>query len=89
MHVKAIENAIKAKGSADITGTDVRDGMRAIKDFSLDGLLPPLQLSAKDHEGGGYVRIFQVQKGKYVPVTDWYRAYREDVLQLLEEEHKG
>jgi branched-chain amino acid transport system substrate-binding protein len=89
MHVKAIENAVKAKGSADITGTDVRDGMRAIKDFSLDGLLPPLQMSAKDHEGGGFVRIFQVQKGKYVPVTEWFRAYREDVLQLLEEEHKG
>ena len=89
MHVKAIENAVKKKGSADITGEDVRDGMRAIKDFSLDGLLPPLQLSAKDHEGGGFVRVFQVQKGKYVPVTDWYRAYREDVLKLLEEEHKG
>ena len=89
MHVKAIENAVKAKGSADITGTDVRDGMRNIRDFTLDGLVPPLQLSAKDHEGGGFVRIFQVQKGKYVPVTDWYRAYRDDVLRLLEEEHKG
>lgn len=89
MHVKAIEDAIKAKGSADITGTDVRDAMRNIKDFTLGGLVPPLQMSAKDHEGGGYIRVFQVQDGKYVPVTDWYRAYRDTVLRLLEEEHKG
>tara|TARA_R110002096_G_scaffold105812_8_gene232818 strand:+ start:2135 stop:3346 length:1212 start_codon:yes stop_codon:yes gene_type:complete len=85
IHVKAIENAIKAKGSADITGEDVRNGMEQISDFTLGGLVPPLKITKKDHEGGGYVRIFQVKGGKYVPATDWFRAYREDVLQLLEE----
>lgn len=87
MHVKAIENAVKAHGACDVSGEQVRDGMRQIKDFTLDGLVPPLQMSAKDHEGGGFIRVFQVQSGGFVPVTDWYRAYREDVLYLLEEEH--
>ena len=87
MHVKAIENAVKAKGSCDVTGEEVRDGMRAISDFTLGGLVPPLQLSATDHEGGGFIRVFQVQGGKYVPITDWYRAYRDDVLYLLETAH--
>ena len=89
VHLRAIELAIKAKGSADITGENVRDGLRAIKDFSLDGLLPPLQMSADDHEGGGFVRVFQVKGGKYVAATEWFRAYRETVFRLLEEEHKG
>jgi branched-chain amino acid transport system substrate-binding protein len=89
VHLRAIELAIKAKGSADITGENVRDGLRSIKDFSLDGLLPPLQMSADDHEGGGFVRVFQVKGGKYVAATEWFRAYRETVFRLLEEEHKG
>lgn len=83
VHLKAIEIAVKAKGSADITGTDVRDGLRAIKDFSLGGMLPPLQMSAKDHEGGGYVRVFQVKGDGYVPVTEWFNAYREIVFELI------
>ncbi|MCA8926953.1 MAG: ABC transporter substrate-binding protein [Alphaproteobacteria bacterium] len=88
VHVKAIENAVKAKGSADITGTDVRDGMEALHGFTLGGLVPPLEMSRQDHEGGGFVQVFQVQKGKYVPVTDWFRAYRDDVLRLLAAEHQ-
>ena len=40
-------------------------------------MIPPLNLSSRDHEGGGWVQMFQVQKGKFVPVTDWYRGYPE------------
>lgn len=86
VHLAAIENAIKAKGSADITGTDVRDGFYSIKDFTLGGLLPPLEITRKDHEGGGWVRIFGVTKDGYKPNTDWYRAYRAEVRELLEAE---
>lgn len=88
VHLRALELAVQAKGSCDITGPEVRDAMRQISDFTLDGLVPPLQITAKDHEGGGYIRVFQVQGGKYEPVTEWYRAYRETVLRLLEEEHQ-
>ena len=86
VHLAAIENAVKAKGSADITGTDVRDGFYEIKDYTLGGLLPPLQITRKDHEGGGWVRIFQATKDGYKPNTDWYRAYRAEVRELLEAE---
>jgi hypothetical protein len=40
---------------------------------------PPLNLSSKDHEGGGWVQITQVRVGKWVPVTDWMRAYTDVV----------
>ncbi len=87
VHLKAIENAVNKKGSGDITGTDVRDGMREIKDFSLGGMLPPLQMSAQDHEGGGYIRVFQVKDGGYQPVTEWFNAYREVIFELIDETH--
>lgn len=86
VHVAAIENAINAKGDCDITGENVRDGFYAIKGFTLDGLLPPLEITPQDHEGGGWVRIFQATKDGYKPATDWYRDYRKEVFELLDEE---
>jgi branched-chain amino acid transport system substrate-binding protein len=88
IHIQAIANAVKAKGSADITGADVRNGFYEIKDFTLGGLVPPLQITKQDHEGGGWVRIFQIKGGKYVPETDWFRAYRQVVQELLVAEEK-
>ena len=41
--------------------------------------MPPLKITATDHEGGGWVQIFQVKGGKFVPETDWIRAYRDVV----------
>jgi len=79
LHVQAIRNAIKAKGGAQPTGEDVRKGFESIKDFTLGGLVPPLEITAANHEGGGWVQIFQVKGGKFVKETDWFRAYP-DVL---------
>jgi len=79
IHVEAIRNAIKANGGKKPTGTDVKNGFEQIHDFSLDGLLPPLKITAADHEGGGWVQIFQVHDGKLVKETDWFRGYPEVV----------
>jgi branched-chain amino acid transport system substrate-binding protein len=79
VHVEAIRNAIKAKGGAQPTGEDVKKGFEAINDVTLGGLVPPMKLSAADHEGGGWVQVFQVKGGKFVKETDWFRAYP-DVL---------
>jgi branched-chain amino acid transport system substrate-binding protein len=80
LHLEAIRNAIKAKGGAAPTGEDVKKGFEQIKNFTLGGLVPPLQITAKDHEGGGWVQIFQVKGGKWEKRTEWFRAYPE-VLQ--------
>ena len=89
LHLKAIEHAVKAKGgSADVTGADVRNGFEEIKDFSLGGMLPPLNITAADHEGGGWVQIFQVKGDGFVPATDWIQGYRDTVLALVEEHNK-
>ena len=75
IHIEAIKNAVKAKGSTNITPQDVKAGFEQIKGFTLGGLVPPLAINNVDHEGGGWVQVFQAKGGKWVKQTDWYHAY--------------
>ncbi len=75
VHVEAVRNAIKAKGSTNITPQDVKLGFEQIKGFTLGGLVPPMEINNVDHEGGGWVQIFQAKGGKWVKDTEWFRAY--------------
>ena len=79
IQVEAIKNALKISGGQKPTGPQVKQGLEQIHDFTLGGLVPPLQITPADHEGGGWVRIFQVHDGKFVAETDWFRAYRDVV----------
>lgn len=79
IHVEAIKNAIKAKGGAMPNGEDVKKGMEQIKGFTLGGLVPPLNITAADHEGGGWVQVWTVKGGKFQKATDWYQGYRDVV----------
>ncbi|MDE0725373.1 MAG: ABC transporter substrate-binding protein [Alphaproteobacteria bacterium] len=82
--VKSVENAVTAKGrSADITGADVQKGFESISGFTLDGFLPPLTITAEDHEGGGWVQIFQVKGAAFVPVSKWLHGYRDIVMDMV------
>ena len=83
IHVEAIRNALKATGGKPPTGTDIKNGLEQIRDFTLDGLVPPLEITPTDHEGGGWVQVFQVHGGKFVKETDWFRAYRDVVEHAL------
>jgi len=83
IHVEAIRNALKATGGKPPTGTDIKKGLEQIRDFTLGGLVPPLEITPTDHEGGGWVQVFQVKGGKFVKETDWFRAYRDVVEHAL------
>ena len=83
LHVEAIRNAIKAKGGGKITGVDAKAGFEKISNFTLGGLVPPLKITATDHEGGGLVQIWQVKGGKFEKVTDWYSAYPDVVAKHI------
>ena len=78
--VKAIENALKLTHGKPPTGTDVKKGFEMIRDFKLGGLVPPLTITPSDHEGGGWVRIFQVKGNSFVARTPWFRAYRDMIV---------
>jgi branched-chain amino acid transport system substrate-binding protein len=86
LHVEAIRNAIKAKGGGMPTGEDVKKGFEAIRGFTLGGLVPPMEFSATDHEGGGWVQVFQAKGGKFVKETEWFRAYPEVLAKQLKSE---
>ena len=83
LHVEAARNAIKAKGGAKPTGEDVKKGMEAITGFTLGGMVPPIQLTSEDHEGGGWVQVWTVKGGKLVKDGDWFQAYREVIKRHL------
>ena len=61
-----MHNAIKAKGGAKPTGEDVKHGFEQIHDFTLGGIVSPVKITAEDHEGGGFVQVWQVEGGKLV-----------------------
>jgi branched-chain amino acid transport system substrate-binding protein len=84
VHIEAIRNAIKAKGGGMPTGADVKAGFEHIRDFTLGGLVPPLEITPQDHEGGGWVQVFQVKGGKFVKETDWMRAYPKELAKLVQ-----
>jgi branched-chain amino acid transport system substrate-binding protein len=75
--VEGIRIAIEHEG-LPITGEKVKKGFERIKDFTLGGF-PPLTVTPEDHEGGGWVRVYQTKEEKLVPITDWFRGYREIV----------
>jgi branched-chain amino acid transport system substrate-binding protein len=85
VHVEAIRRALKANGGKQPTGDDIKKGLESISDFSLGGLVPPLKVTATDHEGGGWVQIFQVKGGKFVKETDWIHAYPEVVTAAVKD----
>ena len=79
--VQALRNALKAGGT--VTGESVKAGLEQISHFDSGGLAPPLTVSATDHEGGGFTRVFQVKGGKLTPVTGWVNPDHKLVLSLV------
>jgi branched-chain amino acid transport system substrate-binding protein len=83
LHVEAVRNAIKAKGGGVPTPEEVKKGMEAIKGFTLGGLVPPMELTAADHEGGGWCEIWTVKGGKLVQTKKWFQGYRSVIQKHL------
>lgn len=71
--------------SSKITGADVKTGFENISNFTLGGLVPPLKVTATDHEGGGLVQIWQVKGGKFVKASEWFSAYPDVVARHIEQ----
>jgi branched-chain amino acid transport system substrate-binding protein len=83
IHAEAVRNAIKAKGGAKPTSEEVKKGMESIKGFTLGGMVPPMEITEADHEGGGWVQVWSVKGGKLVKDGDWFRAYRDVINKHL------
>src|SRR5262249_6690286 len=66
--VEGIRLAIQKHG-LPVTGDKVRQGYEGIRDFDHQG-----------HEGGGYMRVYQVKGKEWVPVSGWIRGYHDEVM---------
>jgi branched-chain amino acid transport system substrate-binding protein len=82
--VAALENALKLTHGQKPTGPDVKKGFEMIHNFALGGLVPPLTITPSDHEGGGWVQVFQVQGNGFKKMTPWIQAYRKLVVATAE-----
>ena len=76
IHAEGIRKAIQMFGSNPSTD-QVRQAWETIKNFNMDGFLPNITLTKRDHEGGGWAQVWQVRNRKFVPVTDYMRGYRD------------
>ena len=77
--IEGVRLAIEKEG-LPITGEKMKKAWEGIRDFTLGGFLPPLNVTAHDHEGGGWVRAYQTKGEKLVATTDWFHGYRDIVL---------
>lgn len=80
--VEGVRNALEKQGEP-LTAEKLKKGMEEIKDFNAEGLIPPITITAQDHQGGGRGRISQWDGSKWVPKTDWYAAYQDVVMDLV------
>jgi branched-chain amino acid transport system substrate-binding protein len=83
IHAEAARNAIKAKNGAKPSPEDVKRGMESIKGFTLGGMVPPMEITPADHEGGGWVQVWSVKDGKLTKNGDWFQAYRDVIKKHL------
>lgn len=54
-------------------------GLTAIKDFSLGGFIPPVTITAEDHQGGGAGAVAQWDGAKWVEVGG-FKAVDQDII---------
>lgn len=57
-----------------LSGEEVREGLESLTDFDTGGIASSITFSATSHKGARALRIYQVQGGQWVPVTDYIQA---------------
>lgn len=82
LHSEAIRAAVEKNG-ANINPVMVREAMERIDGYGERGFMPPFKMTPLDHEGGGFVRIFQIKGKGHVPVTGWIQGYRDVVMKRV------
>jgi branched-chain amino acid transport system substrate-binding protein len=73
----AVENAgydVLAKGGEEAWQAIETHGIQKLNNFDVGGLHGPVSYSAGDNRLSKSVRLFQIQSGEIVPITDWIEA---------------
>ena len=88
---EAIRRAMQEFGNQPLTGTQVQWGLEHLtltpsylKELGAEGLIPPITLSCRDHEGGGGVKFKQWDGKQWTVLTDWITPDQALVRPLVE-----
>jgi branched-chain amino acid transport system substrate-binding protein len=88
---EGIRTAMRHFGNQPLTGAQVQWGLEhlsltpaSLKEMGAEGLLPPLTLSCRDHEGGGGVKFQQWDGKQWTVLTDWIAPDQTLVRPLIE-----
>ena len=73
------------KGGWPLTPEKLKTGLESMKDFSANGLMAPMTVTAADHGGGGKTRVEMWDGTKWVPETDWIAGFSEEVWKVVKE----
>jgi branched-chain amino acid transport system substrate-binding protein len=88
---EALRTAMRHFGNQPLTGAQVQWGLdhltltaASLKEMGAEGLLPPITLSCRDHEGGGSVKFQQWDGKQWTVLTDWIAPDQALVRPLVE-----
>ena len=88
---EALRTAMGHFGHQPLTGAQVQWGLEhlsltaaSLKALGAEGLLSPLTLSCRDHEGGGGVKFQQWDGTQWKAITDWMAPDQALVRPLVE-----
>ena len=75
---EALRTAMREFGHQPLTGAQVQWGLEhltlttsSLKALGAEGLLPPITLSCRDHEGGASVKLQQWDGKRWNAISDW------------------
>jgi branched-chain amino acid transport system substrate-binding protein len=88
---EGIRQAMRHFGNQPLTGAQVQWGLEhlsltaaALKALGLEGLIAPITLSCRDHEGGASVKFQQWDSTQWHAITDWIPTDQALVRPLVE-----
>jgi branched-chain amino acid transport system substrate-binding protein len=73
--IEAIRRAIDNVGYENVDGRAAKEALDSIEDFDPHHIGRPVTYTPEDHRGAPVLRIYEVQGGEVVPVTDWRDAH--------------
>ncbi|HSF30190.1 MAG TPA: ABC transporter substrate-binding protein [Candidatus Tectomicrobia bacterium] len=88
---EGIRRGMREFGNQPLTGAQVQWGLEhlsftaaALKELGLEGLISPVSLSCRDHEGGASVKFQQWDGTQWTVLTDWIAPDQALVRPLIE-----
>lgn len=58
----------------ELTGANIKAALETFTDFDMQGVTVPLTFTPEDHLGAKGLRIFRVERGEWVPLTEFIQA---------------